>query len=234
MASLSIDVIAFDADDTLWHNEPIFTETKRKFEQLLANYHGEEWINLKLDETEVRNIQHFGYGIKGFTLSMIETAIELTEGRISGREIGEIIGFSRQMMHHPVDLLDGVRETVALLAASHKLMLITKGDLFDQEAKIARSDLGDYFSSIEIVSEKNTRVYREIMERHAIDPERFLMVGNSIKSDVLPVIEAGGSAVHIPYPSTWFHEKLDGVDLEHVDFFELEHIKQLPAFLNGR
>src|SRR6185503_19131493 len=133
LATYVFDIIAFDADDTLWHNEPLFSRTKRRFEQLLRRYHSEDWVSRKFDETEMRNIQHFGYGIKGFTLSMIETAIELTEGRITGNEIAEIIGLAREMMKCSVELLEGVPETIARLSESYKLMIITKGDLFDQE-----------------------------------------------------------------------------------------------------
>ena len=199
----AIDVIAFDADDTLWHNESLFTVTQSKFKQLLATYHGDEWIEAKLNETERRNIEHFGYGIKGFTLSMIETAIELTEGRISGAEIQQIIDYAKAMRQAPVELLDGVAETVSALADQYTLMLITKGDLFDQESKIARSGLGDYFTHVEIVSEKNSGVYRAIIAKHQLDPRRFLMVGNSIKSDIRPALAAGLGAVFIPNENTW-------------------------------
>jgi putative hydrolase of the HAD superfamily len=223
------DVIAFDADDTLWHNESLFTVTQAKFKQLLAAYHGDEWIEAKLNETERRNIEHFGYGIKGFTLSMIETAIELTEGRISGAEIQKIIGYAKAMIAAPVELLDGVRETISRLAGEYQLMLITKGDLFDQESKIARSGLGDYFSRVEIVSEKNVGVYRALIARHGLDPRRFLMVGNSIKSDILPVIEAGGRAVYVPYHTTWVHECV--TDYDATSFFEIAHMGLLPGLL---
>ena len=224
-------MVALDADDTLWHNEPLFTQTKHKFEQLLERYHSAEWIGQKLDETEIRNIQHFGYGIKGFTLSMIETAVELTEGRITGTEIMEIVGLAREMMKDPVELLDGVRDTIEELSRSHDLMIITKGDPFDQESKIARSGLGDYFSRIEIVSEKDRRAYESIMRKYAIAPERFLMVGNSVKSDVLPVIAAGGKAVYVHYPSTWLHERLVDFDIRQVEFYRLENLGGLPVLL---
>ncbi|HXG65834.1 MAG TPA: HAD family hydrolase [Blastocatellia bacterium] len=226
------DVIAFDADDTLWHNEPLFTRTKRKFEQLLTKYHSPEWIDRRLDETEMRNIRHFGYGIKGFTLSMIETAVELTEGRVTGAEIMEIIGFAREMMQHPVELLEGAHETVTTLAESYKLILVTKGDLFDQESKIARSGLGDYFSAVEIVSEKVQHAYEKIMARHGIQPSRFLMVGNSLRSDILPVIAAGGYAVYVPYPTTWIHEHVEDYDREQTRLIEIERINLLPSVLN--
>ena len=224
-----IEVLAFDADDTLWHNESLFTVTQSRFKRLLAAYHGDEWIEAKLNETERRNIEHFGYGIKGFTLSMIETAIELTEGRISGAEIQEIIGYAKAMLLAPVELLDGVRETVGELAGLYPLMLITKGDLFDQESKIARSGLGDHFSHVEIVSEKNVGVYRAIMAKHRLDPSRFWMVGNSIKSDILPVVAAGGRAVYVPYHTTWVHERVS--DYDAASFYEIDHIGLLPGLL---
>src|SRR6266540_2913917 len=184
------DVIAFDADDTLWHNEPIYRGAQRQVLDILAHYHDQEWIERRMYETEIRNLEHYGYGIKGFTLSMIETAIELT----------------REMFKAPVELLDGVEETLTKLAASHELMLITKGDLFEQQAKIARSGLSGHFGKIEIVPVKIRETYQSIVARHEISPDRFLMVGNSIRSDVLPVIEMGGRAVHIPYETTWEHE----------------------------
>lgn len=225
-----VDVIAFDADDTLWHNEPLFTLTKEKFERLLLKYHSQEWVGRKLDETEMRNIEHFGYGIKGFTLSMIETAVELTEGRITGSEIMEIIGFAREMMKHPVELLEGAQETVVALSVSYELMIITKGDMFDQESKIARSGLGDYFSRIEIVSKKNQQTYEAVMRRHDLRPDRFLMVGNSIKSDILPVVAAGGRAVYVPYPTTWIHEHV--ADYDSAQFLQIERLNLLPALLD--
>ena len=228
----AIDVIAFDADDTLWHNERLFVTSQDKFKQLLMQYHSEEWIERKLYETETRNLAHFGYGIKGFTLSMIETAIELTEGRITGAEIEKIIGFAREMLSAPVELLDGVRETIAQVAARYELMLITKGDLFDQEGKIARSGLGEYFSRIEIVREKERSVYESIARRHNIAPQRFLMVGNSLKSDILPVVAMGGRAVYIPYQTTWIHERVTDADLLQAEFIRLEHIRLLPALLD--
>jgi len=229
----AIDVIAFDADDTLWHNEHLYLTTHDKFKQLLRQYHNEEWIDQRLYETEIRNLQHFGYGIKGFTLSMIETAIELSEGRMSVNEIQMIIGFGKEMLQAPVELLDGVQETIAKLAESYKLMLITKGDLFDQEAKIARSGLGDYFSLIEVVCEKDLDTYKRIAAKHGIAPKCFLMVGNSLKSDILPVIAIGGRAVYIPYKTTWIHERVVEEDLDDKQYVTIEHISFLPALLDG-
>ena len=227
----SFRVIAFDADDTLWHNESIYLDTHEKFQQLLRQYHSEEWIQQRLHETEIRNLQHFGYGIKGFTLSMIETAIELSEGRVSANEIQTIIELGKEMLRAPVELLDGVASTLAQLAASYKLMLITKGDLLDQESKIARSGLGDYFSHIEVVSEKNVETYQRLAAKHNIEPAHFLMVGNSLKSDILPVIAMGGQAVYIPYHTTWVHERVAEEELATRQYVTIQNIRSLPAFL---
>ena len=200
------DLIAFDADDTLWHNETLYAMTQARFRHLLAPYATGELTDRVLHDTEMRNLGHFGYGIKGFTLSMIETAIELTEGRIAAAHIREIIAYAREMLGSPTELLDGVRPVIAQLATRYPLMIITKGDLFDQESKVARSGLGDHFQQIEVVSDKHLAAYQRILMRHGIAPERFLMVGNSLRSDILPVIALGGYAIHIPYALTWVHE----------------------------
>jgi len=227
------DVIAFDADDTLWHNEPLYRGAQRQVLDILAHYHDPDWIERRMYETEIRNLDHYGYGIKGFTLSMIETAIELTEGRISGAEIGRIIELTREMFKAPVELLDGVEETITTLAVSHDLMLITKGDLFEQQAKIARSGLADRFSRIEIVPVKIRETYQTIVARHEIDPRRFLMVGNSIRSDILPVIEMGGRAVYIPYETTWEHEIVPEEELAGREFIRLAHIRELTNWISA-
>jgi putative hydrolase of the HAD superfamily len=225
------EVIAFDADDTLWHNEPLYRDTQQRAVEILARYHDAEWIRRRMYETEIRNLAHYGYGAKGFTLSMIETAIELTEGRISGAEISRIIELTKEMLRAPVELLDGVRETVEQLAATHDLMLITKGDLFDQEAKIARSGLGEYFRRSEVVPAKTPPVYAALASKHQITPARFLMVGNSLKSDILPVLAIGGQAVYIPYLTTWEHEQVHESDLANKHFHRLTQIGQLPDLL---
>ncbi|GAB4423816.1 MAG: HAD family hydrolase [Anaerolineae bacterium] len=226
-----IEVIAFDADDTLWHNESIYHFTQAQFAALLAPYCTPETVEQRLYQTEMRNLQHYGYGVKSFTLSMIETAIELSEGKIRGGEIQQIIDFARQMLREPVHLLAGVVETVTALAKDYRLMVITKGDLFDQESKVARSGLGDRFFAVEVVSVKNAEVYRALLAKHDIAPERFLMVGNSLPSDVLPVAEIGGRAVHIPYHITWQHESGKVDDVARQNCIELEDIRQLPALL---
>lgn len=233
MRTTPFDVVALDADDTLWHNEPIFTATQERFRALLTAYHDAAWIDERLYAAEKRNLQHFGYGVKGFVLSMIETAVELTEGRISGAEVQRIIDMGREMLVAPVELLDGVSETVGELAEGHRLMLLTKGDLFDQEAKLARSGLGEHFSAIEIVSEKDARTYAAVMARHGVEPSRFVMVGNSLKSDVLPVLEAGAAAVHVPYAVTWIHEQVPAEALHGKEFARLESIRELPDWLAG-
>lgn len=226
-----LEVIAFDADDTLWHNETLYTMTQDRFKQLLSDYQSPEWIEERLYKTEMRNLTTYGYGIKGFTLSMIETAIELTEGRINGRQIQAIIDFAKEMLQAPVRLLDNVQPVLARLGKERHLMLITKGDLFDQESKIARSGLADYFTTVEIVSEKSEKVYRTLLSNHGIDPKQFLMVGNSLRSDILPVLALGGMAVHIPYHVTWAHEKITGQKEIQTGYFALEDIGQLPALV---
>jgi putative hydrolase of the HAD superfamily len=226
------DVIAFDADDTLWHNETLFQSTAREFAVLLSGHHPPEWIQERLFATEMKNLRHFGYGIKGFTLSMIETAIELTEGRVTGAEIKTILGWCQGMLQAPIALLDGVGETIAALARDHRLMLLTKGDLFDQESKLARSGLGEHVRAVEIVSEKNARTYTVIMARHRLTPARFLMVGNSLRSDILPVLDAGATAVHIPYATTWAHERVAEDAMAGRMFVTLESIRELPEWLD--
>ena len=227
------DLIAFDADDTLWHNETLFQATEKEFARLLSDFHPEQWIRERLFATEMKNLRHFGYGIKGFTLSMIETAIELTEGRVSGPQIQTILGWGHEMLQAPVSLLDGVRETIVDLSSNHRLMLLTKGDLFDQESKLARSGIGEHFHAVEIVSDKNARTYATVMNRHAVRPDRFLMVGNSLRSDILPALEAGASAVHIPYVTTWAHEHVSEDLLRGKTFAQLQTIRELTDWLKG-
>jgi putative hydrolase of the HAD superfamily len=227
----AIDVIGLDADDTLWHNETLFSLTQTKFAELLADYHDPEAIAERLYATEMRNLSNFGYGVKGFTLSMIETAIELTDGQISGTTIQQIIDLAKAMIHAPTQLLDHVADVIPQLAQSYRLMLITKGDLFDQEAKLARSGLGQHFAHIEIVSDKSELSYRALFQKYAIEPERFLMVGNSLRSDILPVVALGARAVYIPYHVTWAHEAVGERALEPLRYVELGHIGLLPELI---
>ena len=200
------DVIGFDADDTLWHNESIFAMTQEKFREILSS-HGPEVIDQTLSSTQIKNLKLFGYGIKGFILSMVEASVELTNGEIKGNEIQKIIDFGREMLANPIELLPHVQEVIEDLSRKYRLLLITKGDLIDQETKIARSGLADFFSGVEIVSDKNSGTYEKISSRHDIDASRFIMIGNSMRSDIVPVVQIGGHAVHIPYYTTWDHEQ---------------------------
>jgi putative hydrolase of the HAD superfamily len=225
------DVIAFDADDTLWHNETLFLKTQDEFKQLFSDHQDAEWVEQRLFETEMQNLRYFGYGIKGFTLSMIETAIELKGSGIKGTEIQKIIDFGKEMLRAEVQLLEHVKETVAELSQSHELMVITKGDLFDQESKTARSGLAGYFSTVEIVSEKTRSTYEAILAKYGIAPQHFLMVGNSLRSDISPVVAMGGQAVYIPYQNTWAHETMVKPGQEQQGYFELEHMGLLPALI---
>ncbi|MBJ7538213.1 HAD family hydrolase [Marinomonas transparens] len=228
-----IQTIAFDADDTLWRNEEIFLHAQDKFIEMLLPYHDEAFIRSHLNGIQIRNLQHFGYGIKGFTLSMIETSIELTEGRISGTEIHQIIQLARKMLASPVELLPGVEQVLAELKGKFRLMVITKGDLLDQEGKLTRSELADYFDIIEIVSDKTPYTYQQILKRYQILPESFLMVGNSLKSDILPILDIGAHALHIPYHSTWDHEQVEKeVLLQYPQLEVLDNISQFTHWLD--
>jgi putative hydrolase of the HAD superfamily len=226
-----LDIIAFDADDTLWQNERIYNETQEKYTRLLAQYTGADGIDAALYETEKGNIPYFGYGIKSFTLSMIENAIRLSAGRITADEIAQIVGFAKTMIDTPVELLAHVPETVARLAQSHRLMLITKGDLLDQERKLERSGLAKHFAVVEIVSEKTADTYRHILAKYDIAPPHFLMVGNSLPSDVLPVVAIGGHAVYVPHDFTWVHETIADDAHQPEQYTELAHIGLLPALV---
>ncbi|MFT3784310.1 MAG: HAD family hydrolase [Nibricoccus sp.] len=224
-------VIGFDADDTLWHNETIFEKVHERYRELLSRYHDAATVDRTLFATEMRNLELYGYGIKSFTLSAIETAIDLTSGKIGADEIRQLIRLGQEMLAHPVELLEGVKETLEALAASYRMILITKGDLRDQERKLAKSGLAPFFEAVEIVSEKNAGTYEKILLRRGIAAERFLMVGNSVKSDILPVLKLGGAGVHIPYQITWAGEHVEEVPAQHPRFFTIENIRSLQQVL---
>ncbi len=229
-----ITTIGFDADDTLWHNESIFEATHEKYRALLSCWHDAATIDRQLLATELRNLELYGYGIKAHALSCIETAIELSGGDIRAAEIREIIAFAKAMLDHPVELLDGAAATVARLAASHRLLLVTKGDLRDQERKLARSGLAPHFQHTEIVAEKDAATYARILRRHEISPAEFLMVGNSLKSDVLPALDLGAWAVLVPYPLLWSAEAAAGPPPAAAGrFFQLQSLKELPDLVAG-
>ncbi|MFI5335660.1 MAG: HAD family hydrolase [Opitutales bacterium] len=228
-----IRCIGFDADDTLWHNENIFERAHERYRALLARHHPPAEVDRALFATEMRNLRLYGYGAKGFTLSSIETAIELTQGAISAEEIRGIITLGQEMMAQPVELLPGAAEVLPALARDYRLLVITKGDLRDQERKIALSGLAAHFQVVEILSEKDGAAYERILRRHDVDPVEFVMVGNSLKSDILPVLELGGAGVHIPYHLLWQHEHVAEVPHTHPRFRRIEKLAELPGVLAG-
>lgn len=230
MATLT--TIGFDADDTLWQNEQFFRLTEQRFAELLSGHGDPAIISAHLLEAERRNLALYGFGIKGFTLSMIETAIEVTAGQVPASVIQQILLAGREMLHHPVETLRHARETLAALAGTYRLVLITKGDLFDQERKLAQSGLGDFFNAIEIVSGKDAATYARIFARHGDGPARAMMIGNSLKSDILPALEAGSWGVFIPHDLTWALEHA----AEPVDaprFRKLAHLGELVGLVTS-
>ncbi|HWA09611.1 MAG TPA: HAD family hydrolase [Opitutaceae bacterium] len=229
--SASDRIIGFDADDTLWHNEVIFERAHERYRALLADYHDAATVDRTLLTIEMRNLELYGYGIKGYTLSAIETAIELTGGRISSAEIRGLLEAGRTMLAHPVELLADVAATLAALAPRFRLALITKGDLRDQERKLRKSGLAAHFQHIEILSEKDASAYRRFLQRQGVAPERFLMVGNSLKSDILPVLELGAAGVHIPYHLTWAVERAEPPPAHPGRLFTLQTMRELPAVI---
>jgi putative hydrolase of the HAD superfamily len=229
---MKIDVIAFDADDTLWHNEWLYQETKMKLQSLLAPEYAPQQVADKIDEIEIGNLGYYGYGIKSFVLSLIETALELTGGHISSDKLLQIVSYGKQMLKSDVPLFEHVHETLGTLAGSFDLMLITKGENFEQQRKIRRSELAAYFKYIEVVGEKSSQTYLEILRKFGITPGKFLMVGNSLRSDILPVLEIGAAAVLIPYEMTWFHENEIGNENIQRDYYEIENLSQLPDLVS--
>lgn len=229
---MRISTIGLDADDTLWHNETIFRLTQDRFRALMADFAPPEALDAKLAEIEARNLSLYGYGVKGFTLSMIETAMTLTEGEAPGRVVAEILAAGREMLAHPVEPLPGVEAALADLARDFRLVLITKGDLLHQEQKLAASGLGELFAAVEIVSEKDASTYAQAFARHGSGAGRAAMCGNSIRSDILPALEAGAFAAHVPYPIVWAHEAADP-PTGHPRFAELASIAELPAWVRA-
>ena len=223
--------IGFDADDTLWHNENIFERVHERYCGLLARHHDAATVRRALAATETRNLDLYGYGIKGYMLSSIETAIELTGGKLSVNEMRELLALGRGMLEHPVELLDGAEEALAYLAPAFRLLLITKGDLRDQERKLAKSGIAGRFHGVDIVSEKDARTYERILKRHGVEPRNFLMVGNSLRSDILPVLALGAAAVHVPYRITWGHERSEKPPPSDGRFFEAKSLAELPEIV---
>lgn len=204
-----ISTIAFDADDTLWHNERFFRLTQEHFAELLADFTEKDHLMERLLVAERKNIGHYGFGIKGFVLSMIETAIEVTDEKVPASVIAELLSAGQEMLRHPIELLPHAMEAIEHVSATHKVLLITKGDLLHQEQKLAQSGLGDFFDGVEIVSNKTPDVYHSVFARHETPPHATMMIGNSMKSDVLPVVEIGGWGVFVPHGLEWEIEKAD-------------------------
>ncbi|QGG94825.1 HAD family hydrolase [Actinomarinicola tropica] len=226
-----IRLLGLDGDDTLWHSESHFAVTEESLAELLSPYADPDDLRRRMLETERRNLALFGYGVKGFTLSMIETAIEVSGGRVSVAEIQRIIDHGKGLLTHPVELLEGVSEVVDALDGRVRLVIVTKGDLFHQESKVAASGLAERVEGIEIVAEKDEATYQRVLGRYGVDAEEFLMVGNSVRSDVAPVLAIGGWAAHVPYHVTWELEVAEP-DVDHDRFTALDSLRDVPALLD--
>lgn len=225
-----IEVVAFDADDTLWENELYFQEFEHKFCNLLKTYQPSEAVSQELFETEMKNLHMYGYGLKSMMLSMIETVCRITDGQENIHCVEEIIKQGQELLQRPVTLLDGVEDVLLQLQGRYKLILATKGDLFDQRRKVMGSGLMKYFCHVEIMSDKKKSDYQKLLDTMKCRPQKFLMLGNSIKSDILPVLELGGYAAHIPHHITWQHEVHEG-DITNPNFIQLKNIKDIAEYL---
>ena len=222
-----IKVIAFDADDTLWVNEPYFREVEHRVARLLSAYETENKINQELYRVEISNLQHYGYGVKAFILSMVELAVEISDQKVPAKVIHEILDLGKQMLQKPIELLEGVEQVLQSLKGKYKLIVATKGDLLDQERKLEKSGLLDYFHHVEVMSDKKASDYLKIVKHLDIKPEELLMIGNSLKSDILPLISIGASAIHIPYHTTWLHEQVDEKDCSKETYITCKHLQHL-------
>jgi putative hydrolase of the HAD superfamily len=225
--------LALDGDDTLWHNETRFHLTQTALRDLLRRHVPDADVDRHLSDVEMRNLSLYGYGVKAFTLSMLETAIQVTDGRIPTADLEVILGWGKKMLGEPTELLDGVVDALEALNGRYELLLITKGDLFDQESKLARSGLAEMFSGVEILSEKNEDAYRSVLRRRHIQPKDFVMVGNSLRSDIVPVVATGARGIHIPYPLTWHHEQVPDEKMPKEGWYRLESIAGLAELLES-
>jgi putative hydrolase of the HAD superfamily len=228
--SNTLTTIGFDADDTLWHHEQYFRMTQDRFSALLADYAAPDHLQERLLAAEHRNLRHYGFGVKGFVLSMIETALEVTASRVPATVIKDLLDAGREMLAHPIDLLPHVESAVAALAPDFRLVLITKGDLIDQERKLAQSGLGDRFDAIEIVSDKSAQTYHTVFARHGTGPDQAMMVGNSLKSDVIPALTAGAWGVHVPSALTWALDHAEPPQ-DHARFHTIADLGALPSLV---
>ncbi|MDX1314646.1 MAG: HAD family hydrolase [Eudoraea sp.] len=225
-----IKVIGFDADDTLWVNETYFRETEEKFADLLEQYETKNKVDQELFRKEMDNLEMYGYGIKSFMLSMIESALELSNNNVGQETIHEIIAMGKDMIAKPVELLDGVEEVLKALESRYRLIVLTKGDLLDQERKLEKSGLSRYFHHVEVLSDKKEANYQHLLDHLEVDVKEFLMVGNSLKSDVLPILNIGAQAIHVPFHTTWAHEHVDPEDHSN-DHITLSSLKELLQYL---
>ena len=230
---MPIRVIGLDGDDTLWHNETRFHLTQTALRELLRRHVPDADVDRHLAEVEMHNLSLYGYGVKAFTLSMLETAIQVTGGRIPTADLEVILGWGKKMLSEPTELLVGVKEALRELNDSYELLLITKGDLFDQESKLARSGLAELFAGVEILSEKNESAYRSVLRRRGVEPSEFVMVGNSLRSDIAPVVAIGARGVHIPYPLTWQHEQVPEGSIPREAWHRLASIAELGPHLDS-
>lgn len=228
---MNVKVIAFDADDTLWVNEPYFRQTEEKFCSLFSDFMPPHSIERELLKIEIANLGLYGYGIKGFVLSMVETALAVTAGQINVEAIDRILALGKEMLNQPIELLEGVEDVLKALQGKYRLVVATKGDLLDQERKLKKSGLSQYFHHIEVMSEKDDASYLKLVKHLDIKPEELLMVGNSLKSDVIPVLNIGGHAVHVPFHITWVHEMVES-QVEHPNFKSADHIGEILQYLN--
>jgi putative hydrolase of the HAD superfamily len=227
---MNLKVIAFDADDTLWVNEPYFRQTEDRFYELLSGYSSQHSLERELLRTEIDNLALYGYGIKGFMLSMIETALKITDHKISAEVIGKILDLGKQMLDQQIELLDGVENVLQKLKDKYRLVVATKGDLLDQERKLKKSGISHYFHHIEIMSEKDDFNYLKLIKHLDIQPDELMMVGNSLKSDIIPVLNVGGYGVHVPYHITWAHEQIED-DINNERFRSIIGISDILGFL---
>lgn len=223
-----IKVIGFDADDTLWENENFFRESEEKFEALLKPYTNKD-ITQELFQIEINNLNSYGYGIKSFILSMIETAMQISDSKIEVETIGKIIALGKEMINKPVVLIPKIKDTLDYLLPKYKLIIATKGDLKDQERKLEKSSLSKYFHHIEIMTDKTEAHYKKLLKLLEIQADEFMMVGNSIKSDIIPVLNLGGFAAHIPFHTTWQHEDIKKPSIKNEKFYELSSNSELKS-----
>ncbi len=228
----NIKTIGFDADDTLWVNETYFRDTEEKFAELLEGYETKNKIDQELFKMEMANLDIYGYGIKGFMLSMIESALDLSNNKVSQETIAKILELGKSMISHPVELLDGVEEVLSKLMGRYRLIVLTKGDLLDQERKLERSGLSQYFHHVEVLSDKKENNYKNLLEHLKIDVNEFLMIGNSLKSDVLPILNIGAKAVHVPFHTTWAHEMVSEDEMEN-NHLKLNGLKDILKYLDN-